>query len=217
MAQVNKKFIIVANGPPPSKKLINSELTSNTIIIAVDGGANCLHQYKIAPDYLLGDFDSISQQALNFCRITRAVIEQYPPIKDCTDTRIALNKAILLGATEVIFLGAIGGVRADHFLGTIGLLADCKKLNVTAMLKDDQQSIVLLDKTTTILGNHGQLFSLHAYGTTVKNLTISGSKYPLKNYALKMGDDLTISNEFKNSRVKIQFASGKILLMRCNS
>lgn len=207
------KAIIVAGGTPPSKKLITKEITKDTIIIAADSGANCLWRYKITPNYLIGDFDSIDHKILNYWRYKNVTVESYPTDKDFTDTQLALKKALKLKVKKITFLGCLGGTRIDHLLGVIGLLTECANLNIDASLQDDYQTITLLKKSITVHGKVGQMFSLQAYGSTVKHLSISGSKYFLKNYSLKMGDALTLSNEFLNKKVRISFKSGRLLLI----
>lgn len=207
------KAIIIAGGTPPTKNLIIKELTADSIIIAADSGADCLKKYKITPDYLIGDFDSIAQKTLDYCVKNNTAIEQHPCNKDLTDGQLALKKALALKAKKIIFLGCLGGARVDHLWGAIGLLAKCTDLNIDAAMKDEHQTLKLLKKSTIISGSPGSVFSLQAYGNTVKNLSIAGSKYPLHNYPLKMGDALTLSNEFLKKKVAIQFKSGRLLLI----
>lgn len=209
-----QSFIIIAAGTPPTKKLLNQEITTNSTIIAVDGGANCLKKYHIMPHYLVGDLDSIAANTLDFFTKLNLPIEQYSRNKDTTDTNLALQKAINLGATTITFFGCLGGKRTDHLLGSLGLLATCLDLKIPACLKDDYQIITLLDRSTTISGSYGNIFSLQTYGKPVKNLTINNSKYELNNYELKMGDVLTLSNEIRNQDVTIQFTSGRLLLIQ---
>jgi thiamine pyrophosphokinase len=208
------KAIIVAGGTPPSKKLLKSEMTPKSVIIAVDSGADCLWKYQITPNYLIGDFDSIDDKALHFWANKNIPIERHPKDKDATDSQLALKKATALGVKEVVFLGCLTGKRIDHLLGAFGLLAKCLDLNIVACLKDDYQIINLLNQPKIIHGKNGEVFSLQAYGEPVKKLSISGGKYRLKNYELKTGDALTLSNEFQNQAVSIQFANGRLMLIR---
>lgn len=208
------KTIIIAGGTPPSKKLLIEEIKPESIIIAADSGANCLWEYKIKPNYLIGDFDSIDDKVLNFWINKNISIERHSRNKDTTDSQLALKKALALGAKEIVFLGCLGGKRVDHLLGALGLLAECLNFKIASCLKDEYQIVTLLNQPTIIYGNNGKTFSLQAYGEPVKNLNISGSKYELKNHELKMGDALTLSNEFQNQKVRIQFTSGKLILVR---
>jgi thiamine pyrophosphokinase len=211
------KIIIVAGGTPPSKKLLVKEAASKSTIIAADSGANCLWEYKIMPQYLIGDFDSIDNKILHLWESKNVFVERYPQDKDMTDSQLALKKALILGAREIVFLGCLGGKRIDHLWSALGLLAECLDLNIKACIKDDFQTVILLDKPTIIYGDYGKVFSLQAYGEPVKNLSIGGGRYGLENYELKVGDALTLSNEFQNQDVSIQFTSGRLLLMQNQS
>jgi thiamine pyrophosphokinase len=208
------KAIIIANGNPPTKELIITEMTNNTKIIAADGGANCLWRYKIFPDYLIGDLDSINKNALTAFKKGSTIIESYPKDKDLTDAQLALKKAQDLKIKELVFLGCTAGKRVDHLLGALGLLLTSAKLKINACLKDESQTIHLLTKTTTIHQTAtNKVFSLLAYDGPVRNLTIKGAKYPLQNYLLKVGNSLTLSNEFAQQKVTIRFSTGRLLLI----
>lgn len=207
------KIVIICGGEPPSRELLTKEISANTTIIAVDSGANCLFKYNIIPHYLIGDFDSISSQVLEFFTAKKVVIEKYPKEKDLTDAQLALQKAIALEATEIVFLGSTQGGRCEHFLGALGLLLPCADLHIKACLKDDISTIILLTKAVTISGEKNKQFSLLAYSDIVKNLSIIGSKFEIENYALKLGDARTLSNEFLTGEVQIKFSSGKLLLI----
>ena len=211
------KTLIIASGIPPSQKLLQKELISSNIVIAVDGGVNCLWKYNITPNYIIGDLDSANNQAIDFFLNKNISIEQHPCNKNDTDAQLALNKAHNLDTTNIVFLGCLGGKRTDHLFGAFGLLKKCCELNIDACLKDDIQTIFLLNRPTTIKSEPKEFFSLQAYSETVSNLTITGSKYELKNYELKLGDTLTLSNEFQDKDVKIEFTNGKLLLFRISN
>lgn len=206
------RALIVSGGAAPSFDLIKEEMYGDYKIICADSGANCLYSYNIVPDFLIGDFDSISQNVLNYYKESKVVIENYPKDKDYTDTQIALSKAIELGAEEVVFLGCTG-TRIDHTLGNIGLLLECLKINISACIKDNNNKIMLTDKSIGIDGYRGQYFSLVSFGGPVKDLTIKGAKFPLTNHYLQLGDPLTLSNEFLESKVEIDFTDGILLII----
>ena len=128
------KAIIIAAGNPPSKKLIHQEITAKTIIIAVDGGANCLWQYNIIPHYLIGDLDSINNKILNELVKKNINILRYPSDKNHTDTDLALQTISNLKVSQAIFLGCLGGQRTDHLIACINLLIKSHKLNIIAAI-----------------------------------------------------------------------------------
>lgn len=206
------RIVILSGGIPPSYELLKKEISNSDFLICADSGANCLFKYNILPDYLIGDFDSIYKEIMDFFLQKNVAIERYPREKDSTDTQIALEKACFLGATEIIFLGCTGG-RIDHTLGNLGLLKKCLNLKIKAYLIDDKNIIFITEKPLEISGTTGECFSLQAFGSKVSNLTIKNAKYELSSYELYFGDPLTISNEFIGRNVSIEFNDGILLIM----
>lgn len=207
------KAVIVSGGSSPSLELVKEELKGETVIICADSGADCLYKYKINPDYLLGDFDSIEPSALDYFVKQNCTILNYPKDKDYTDTQLALYKAKELGASVIVFLGCTGS-RIDHTLGNLGLLLDCLRNGITAYIKDNNNVISITDKSIELFGNEGDYFSLIAYNSPVESLTISGAKFDLKDHLLNVGDPLTLSNEFLNAKVSIRFRKGVLLIIK---
>ena len=206
------KIVIISGGTVPSYKLIEKELENGAFLICADSGGNGLYKYNIIPNYLIGDFDSISETALNFfSKQKQCIIERYPSDKDVTDTELVLNKAIELGGDEIVFLGCTG-TRIDHLMGNIGMLLKCLKLNIKASMKDDYNHIEMINKPIKIKKEFGSNFSIQAYSDVVQGLTIRGAKYELLNYNLSLGDARTISNEFLEKDVEINFNNGIILI-----
>lgn len=206
------KAVIVSGGDKPSYYLINNEMKDASYLICADSGANCLYKYNICPHILLGDFDSIDEKVFNYFNTRVKNVVKYSPEKDYTDTEIAIEKAIELGCDEITLLGCTG-TRIDHLMGNIGMLLKCLRKNVKATIKDNNNEIIIIDKPTTIYGEKGKKFSLSAYYENVENLSIIGAKYPLNNFYLEIGDPITVSNEFCDEEVKLEFNKGKLLLI----
>ena len=79
-------------------------------IIGVDKGVEFLYRHKIEPEYIVGDFDSISEEVIRYYREeTKIPIREYNPVKDASDTEIAIRLAITLGCDRMIILGATSG------------------------------------------------------------------------------------------------------------
>jgi thiamine pyrophosphokinase len=212
--QTTMKAIIIAGGMPPTLELLEKEITLDSIIICADSGANFLYKFRILPNYIIGDLDSISKKALLYFKKYKVLFETYPQDKNQTDAELAVKKAKELNATEVVLLGCLGGKRIDHQFGALGLLTFCKTLGLESCLKDPTNTITLIDKSTNISATKGARFSLLAYCDVVKKLSIRGSKFELTNYNLQLGDTRTISNEFLDNDVTITFESGRLLLVR---
>jgi thiamine pyrophosphokinase len=206
------KIVIVSGGNSPSYELIREELKDSSFLICADSGGECLYRYNIIPNFLMGDFDSISREALEFFSTQEnCIIDTYPKDKDFTDTELVLNKAIDLGASEIVFLGCTG-TRIDHLMGNIGMLLRCLKINIKAYIKDNNNSIEITDKPIRIKKEKGMTFSLQAYCDKVEDLNIKGAKFELEHYDLTLGDPRTISNEVLNKDIDIDFKDGILLI-----
>jgi thiamine pyrophosphokinase len=206
------KVIIISGGTPPSEKLLKNEITKDSFLIAADSGANCLYDYDIIPDLLLGDFDSINKDILDYFEKSDCRIDIYPTEKNFTDTEIAAQKAISMKPNEIVFLGCTGS-RVDHLLSNIGMLKICLENHVNAYIKDENNCIRLYDASTSLDGTVGRLFSVQSYTNEIIGLTIEGAKYPLNNYNLKVGQSITVSNEFAMPKVLLKFKSGTLMVI----
>jgi len=206
------KVIIISGGSPPPKALLINEITDDTFLIAADSGANCLYLYNINPNLLVGDFDSIDEKVMEYFTKYNCEIDVYPKEKDFTDTEIALRKALCMSPSEIILLGCTGS-RVDHLLGNIGLLKICLEEGVNACIKDGNNAIRLINSSTSLKGNFGDIFSVQSYGDEIVGLTIEGAKYSLNNYNLKIGQGIAISNEFKENKVQIKFKYGTLMII----
>lgn len=206
------KAVVICGGTPPSEMLIREEIANSNVIICADSGANCLYTYKIIPHYLIGDFDSINEKVLKYFKENGVKIENFPPEKDFTDSYIALDKAIELGANELVLLGCTGS-RIDHLLGNIGLLLRALNLELKASIKDDNNTIILIDSPIEVTKQDKKYLSLIPYSPLIKGLTIKGVKYELNRYNLELGSSLGISNEIKADRAEIVFDEGLLIVI----
>ena len=78
-------------------------------IIAADRGLAFARRYGIRPDLIVGDFDSVSREIIEgYRREGKVPIRTYNPVKDDTDTQIALEKALEAGSSRIWILGGTG-------------------------------------------------------------------------------------------------------------
>lgn len=207
--------IIVSGGNPPSEELINKYIKESDFVIAADKGSECLYQYNIIPDLILGDFDSTKKEILDELKVKVKEIMEFPPEKDYTDTEIALMEAAKRGAKKIYLLGGIGS-RIDHTLGNIGLLLTAKKMGVILEIIDDNNRIYLSKNKMKLMGNFGENISFHALCDKVINFTIKGAKYNLENYDMTLLDPRAICNEFVNTPIEISYEEGELLIIHSN-
>lgn len=206
------KAVIISGGKEPSKDILFREIQDADIIIGADKGCEVLYKYDITPDYILGDFDSANDEIINSIEERAKKKITYKREKDYTDTEIAYNLAVEKGANEIILLGATG-TRYDHSLSNLGLMRRGLKSSIKVKVIDDNNFIFLTDKSITLQGNKGDIISFQAYCDEIKNFNISGAKYNLSNYTLKLGDGITTSNEFLDEDIRVNFDNGILMVL----
>ena len=112
-------------------------------ILGVDKGLQFCYEYDIRPDYIVGDFDSLPGEILERYRQEGEIpIRTYNPVKDATDTKIALDKALEEGSTEIWILGATG-TRIDHVVCNLQILKEAWEKKVQVWIVDSRNKIGL--------------------------------------------------------------------------
>lgn len=184
-------------------------------VIAVDGGLKAADELGLIPDYIVGDFDTAGPELVSrYKEIPYIVWDMHQPEKNETDTELARSRALQIGCTEIVFLGATGG-RIDHMLGNIDALYACMETGVSACLVDGQNKLYLLDQGRTF--DRGSLWgpfvSFLPYTSTVTGITLDGFKYPLTRRDIRRGEEvgLCISNELAAESGTIDFDSGILI------
>lgn len=202
--KLNKKFLI---------KIMNENKFD--VIIAVDNGLKILNELNIKPNHIVGDFDTVNKEILKEYMKDKSInIHRYNPIKDNTDTDIAIKKAIKIKSDEIIVLGATG-TRIDHVLGNINVLKDALENNIMCKIVDENNEIQLINKTTILKKKDisKKYISLIPLTEKVENITLKGFKYKLENGTLKIGMSLGISNEIVEEEAIIEFKKGILIMI----
>lgn len=213
---MSKRTVIVSGGMLEKGfvlPIIKSEDTE--FVIGVDRGLKFLYDHEIKPDYIVGDFDSVPKGLVEYYREEADVpIREFNPVKDASDTEIALRLCLGLNRKQIWVLGGTGN-RIDHLWANIQCLQIALEAGADARILDSHNQIRLLDKGITLKRDEafGKYFSLFPMELPVDALTITGAKYPLKNHFLRPDDSLCVSNEFEEDEVTISFSFGKVILM----
>lgn len=184
-------------------------LSDFSLTVAADKGYLYAESVGIIPDIFVGDFDSLPKDTV----VKSPKVYSLNPIKDATDTKEAMDIAILSGAKEITILGALGG-RIDHTLGNIGLLKYGQEKGVPVTLADCENQVMLVSESAKIEKKEGFCLSLIPL-TTCSGVSISGVYYPLDDATLDLGTTLGISNEFVENFATIEVKEGNLLLMVC--
>ena len=199
-----KIIAIVANGRPLESKLAVQAVKSASVIIAVDGGAISCKECRIKPDFIIGDFDSISRKTLEHFQDVEVIHidDQYS-----TDMEKALNFATSLKPDRLIILSAFGK-RMDHTIANLLFLTRYNE-TIPVEIYDNYGRMTILKEGKHILHHKpGTLISFFS-PYPVKNLTLHGFRYNLQNqdydpYFVGM------SNVCEQDECVIEFKTGRI-------
>ena len=213
---MSKKIVIVTGGKLEEEYALSVlKKDESGYVIGVDHGVEFLYEHNIMPSYIVGDFDSASKEVADYYRNETTVpIREFNPVKDASDTEIAIRLAMTLGGKEIVILGATGG-RIDHLWANVQSLSIPFRAGVDARILDSQNSIRLIGGRTVLKKEetYGPIFSVFPLGKEVFGFSINGAKYPLKNHILTPYDSLCVSNQIEDEEVVIDFNSGIVILM----
>ena len=213
---MSKKAVIISGGTIDDQCVLQmlNEIQP-AYVIGVDRGLEFLYRNHVMPTHIVGDFDSVKAELVEYYeKQTQVPIQKFRPEKDASDTEIALHLAIELGAEKVWILGGTGS-RLDHVMANIQILKIAHDLGIKAYLQDTNNRISLAEKEVTLRKeeNFGDYFSIFPFGGVVEDISIDGAKYPLSHYRLCPNSSMCVSNEMQETEVKITFPTGTIILM----
>ncbi len=208
-AEVTKpRCVIIAGAPQPDAAFIAQTVGENDFVICADRGYAAARQADVAPDLLVGDFDSYSGELPQ-----KGEIITLQPEKDDTDTMHCVTAALERGFTEFVFLAALGG-RLDHTLANCCLLEYLAEHNAHGIILSKNEKIELLTVGThRFTGCKGLTFSVLPFGCDSVTISYCGAKYPLSRGVLHHSNPMGVSNVFISDRAEITVHSGKALLL----
>lgn len=198
------KCIIIGAGELNTKEIIND---NSDFVIASDGGYIYCKELNIKPNLIVGDLDSIDELPKDIETI------KFNPIKDETDTYLAIKEGMKRGYKEFILYGCLGK-RLEHTLANIQIMVGLLKEDASIELMDDNTYIKILKKNDELLikENINGYISLFSY-TNKSVLTIDGLKYNVKRKTITNKFPLGIDNETTNTSATIKIHKGIVILI----
>jgi thiamine pyrophosphokinase len=169
---------IVANGEVPSSGLSMRLLRKMKRIICCDGALQKLSSINIIPDVIVGDGDSMDREELSRHDIPYHADHS----EEYNDLQKALKYCQANGYGEVLLMGC-GGLREDHFIANLSILAMYSKEMHLTMLTEHGVFNVLRG-TSTFHSLPGMQVSVFARSPHIK-LTFTGLKYPVNDRVFK--------------------------------
>lgn len=205
-----KKCIILANGKPPKKSIINYLQKKNySTLICADGGANKAKKLNLTPDYIIGDFDSIENKTLQYYSNKSKLIK----FKRQTDTDVekCLKHALKEKYNEIILLGVTGD-RLDHTFCNLGIVIKFFK-KIKLKLVAEESLLIPYSGKVELNTKPGEIISLYGFDKKTK-ISSRGLKYRLKNSTLPFGEKESTSNSALGEKVNLKISGGIIFVVR---
>ena len=213
---MNKKGMIISGGSIEDAFALQMlEEIRPDYVIGVDSGLAFLYHNQVMPTHIVGDFDSVEPEIIAYYRENTAIpVRAFNPVKDATDTEIAVHLAVELGVKKLWILGATG-TRLDHVMSNIQILKIALDHEIEAYIMDTCNRISLWQKEIYLSkgSQFGKYFSIFPFGGVVEDVSIEGAKYPLSHYRMTPYESRCVSNEMEEDEVKITFPEGFVVLM----
>lgn len=207
------KAAVIAYGENINSEELIREIESSDYIICADGGGEMAYRSGIVPHYLIGDFDSINKDVLDFFKKKSVEVIRYQRDKDFTDTELSVYKALEIGCMEISIIAGVGS-RIDHSLGNIGLLHLISKKGAKGYIVSKNSCIYLCKDNIQLRGSIGDTVSIIPLLGNAKGINSSGLKFELNNTNIDFGRPIGISNEMIDTRCSIDIAEGEILVIK---
>lgn len=198
------KTVILANGKFPQDKIPLRHLGEADLIVCCDGAVENLVSYGLEPGVIVGDLDSLPADMKERYRD----IISGDPDQETNDLTKAVRWCVEHDIDEVVILGATG-LREDHTLGNISLLADYS-LMLKATMLTDTGSFIVVDPGTTIPSTRGQQVSIFSLDPKT-GITSAGLRYPLNNLRLQSWWRGTL-NEAAGDKFSLEFKDGHLVV-----
>ncbi len=184
------------------------ELRAAAFVVACDRGYVYAERLGLAPDLVVGDFDSAPQPR---CGVP---VKRFPSRKDDTDTMLAAREALARAFTDVTICCAFGG-RLDHTLANLQTAAFLAAHGARArLLGADTEALAFAAGSARIPRREGWSLSVFALSDKCAGVTIRGTKFECENAALTNAFPLGVSNTWAAETAEVTVRSGILLALQ---
>lgn len=200
---VEPKVLGVLSGRDLSKNLLRKWADSADVLLAADGGADLLLEVQKKPDRIIGDFDSVTQDALASGAILHKLEDQTR-----TDCEKMLDVADSLGYREMTLVG-VEGDQLDHVLATLNA-ALSTRIRIRMGLRTGIGQVVESGETVAFSTKPGRKVSVLPLLPTLASLR--GVEWPLDTVRLIPGIFWSASNRSNGAEVVVEVSEGAVIV-----
>ena len=175
-----KAALIILNGELRDPARVRAAARRADVVICADGGARHAAALRLAPDYIVGDMDSVPRSLPKAWTKTRLRCDFDT---ERSDLDKALDLARSAGARSVWVAGALGGGLDHELVNLAALEVGARGLGLTVI--DGGSARLLGPGRHRLTLKKGERFSLLAAPRA--RLSLSGSRFVLKDETLRRG------------------------------
>ena len=206
-----RRCVIIGGAEIARYDQVKGCLRAGDYAIYCDSGLRHREALDLAPDLIIGDFDSHPDPHLPVETIT------LPCEKDDTDTVYAVKEALKRGFENFLLIGVVGG-RFDHSLGNVSILLHLDSLGKRGLIVDDYSEMEVVYRQVAEVGPEYPYFSLLNISGTARGITLENAKYPLEDAEICCDYQYGVSNEpLPGKTARIRLKEGRLLLIRVRS
>ncbi len=207
-SDILKRCVIVGGAEIKNYQAVKNYLKDDDYVIFCDCGIYHVEKLNIAPNLIVGDFDSARKPEVSVETII------LPCEKDDTDTFFAAKEGVKRGFDEFLLVGVFGG-RFDHSFANFSLMLWLHNRGKKVLAADDYSEFEIIEKNTAFVEEKYSYFSLINLDGSAHGVTIKNAKYPLDNDEISVEYQYAVSNEvLKGKTAEISLKSGKLLLIK---
>lgn len=193
MSTTGGHIVLLLDGEPPSPRLAEYAAANAIYIAATDGAARTAKQLELPLHLIIGDLDSIDQEAREHFGSTRiiAVADQYS-----NDFEKAIQYILEQEVGDDLVILGMHGRRTDHTLTNLSVLVRFRDRFRSVRILDDHQEHRLLTKRYPELHlsqSNGSIISLTPLPHAL-DVTTSGLYYPITRAEMRFGQQEGLSN-----------------------
>lgn len=197
--------LLICNGEPPSRRLVQKLASRVDVVVAADGGANVARACGIRPDMIIGDLDSITPATKRLYASSSIIRVKR---QDNTDLEKALDYLLSRKIEEVTIVGATGR-RIDFTFANLSITWNyTSRMRITFV--GDGWEAMPVESGKKIDARVGTTVSLIPFGAC-SGVTLAGLRYPLNDATMKVGE-IGVSNVVKKSPFSVAVRRGKIMM-----
>lgn len=187
------------------------------LVIAVDGGLSYCSVLNVEPDFIIGDFDSVSEKESEAIALLEQEIPgrilRLPKEKDDTDTLAAIREGLKRGYRDFRIYAGTGG-RFDHTLANLQCLIYLKQQGACGYLVDGTgMMLVIQNEAVHFQKNLEGTLSLFSMVEECRGVTIEGMKYNIQDAVVRNDFPVGISNEFIGEEAGISVEDGTMAII----